>query len=116
MEQGGKECDKHLHKFMRETHEYGLVSNKNKCTVKQTSIVFFRCVYDVYRAHPGPEKVSAVHRDVGTQDSISTTEVPQIGNLPVTLHTLNLLLHCTPTWAVGEWNKVHLEQLLSGSI
>ena len=32
---------KHLHKFMRGTHEHGLGFNKDKCAVKQTSIVFF---------------------------------------------------------------------------
>ena len=32
------------------------------CAVKQTSIVFFRCVYDVNGAHPDPEKVSTVHK------------------------------------------------------
>ena len=45
-----------------------------------------------------------------------TTEVPQIGKLPVTLHTLTLLLHCTPTLATEERNQVYMEQLLSGSI
>ena len=35
-----KEHNKHLHKFLRVTHEHGLVFNKDKCAVKQTSIVF----------------------------------------------------------------------------
>ena len=57
-----KEHDKCLHKFMSVTHEHRLVFNKDKCAVKQTSIVFFRCVYDVNGTHPDPEKVSAVHK------------------------------------------------------
>ena len=35
-----KAHDKHLHKFMTVTCEHGLVFNKDKCAVKQTSIVF----------------------------------------------------------------------------
>ena len=35
-----REHDKHLHKFMRVTCEHGLVFNKDKCAVKQTSVVF----------------------------------------------------------------------------
>ena len=46
-----------------ESHnEHGLVFNKDKCAVNQTSVVFFRCVYDATGAHPDPEKVSAVHK------------------------------------------------------
>ena len=57
-----KEHDKCLHKFMRITHEDGLVFNKDKCAVKQTSVWFFRYVYDANGAHPDPEKVSAVNK------------------------------------------------------
>ena len=57
-----KEHDKYLHKFMSVAHEHGLVFNKYKCAVKQTSIVFFRCIYDANGAHTDPEKVSAVHK------------------------------------------------------
>ena len=57
-----KEHGKHFHKFMRVTCEHGLVFNKDKCAVKQTSIVFFGCVYDANGAQPDPEKVSAVHK------------------------------------------------------
>ena len=32
------------------------------------------------------------------------------------LYTLTLLLHCTPTWANEERNRVHMEQILSRSI
>ena len=96
------------------THEHGLVFNKDKCAVKQTSIVFFQCFYDADGAHPDPEKVSP--QDASTWDSNSTIEVAQIGYLPVTLHTITLLLHCTPMWATEERNRVHMEQLLSGSI
>ena len=46
---------------MRATHEHELVFNKDKCTVKQISIVFFGCVYDATGAHLDPEKVRAVH-------------------------------------------------------
>ena len=53
-----KEHNKHLHKFMRVTHEHGPVFNKDKCAIKQTSIVFFQCFYDANGAHPDPEKVS----------------------------------------------------------
>ena len=35
-----KEHGKHLHQFMTVAHEHGLVFNKDKCAVKQTSIVF----------------------------------------------------------------------------
>ena len=35
-----KEHDKCLHKFMSIAHEHGLVFNKNKCAVNQTSVVF----------------------------------------------------------------------------
>ena len=34
---------------------------QGKCAVKQTSVVFFRCISDATGAHPDPEKVSAVH-------------------------------------------------------
>ena len=57
-----KEHNKHLQKFMRVACEHGLVFNKDKCAVKQTSVVFFRCVYDATGAHPDPEKVSTVHK------------------------------------------------------
>ena len=57
-----KEHDKHLHKFLRVTHEHGIVFNNDKCAVKQTSMVSFGCVYDANGAHPDPEKVSAVHK------------------------------------------------------
>ena len=57
-----KEHDKCFHKFMRVTHEHGLVFKKDKCAVKQTFIVFFGCVYDANGAHTDPEKVSAVHK------------------------------------------------------
>ena len=40
----------------------GFVFNKEKCAVKQSSIVFFRCVYDANGAHPDPKKISAVHK------------------------------------------------------
>ena len=89
-----KEHNKHLHKFMRITHEHGLVFNKDKSAVKQNSRVFFQCFYDANGAHPDPEKVSP--QDASTWDINSTTEVAQIGSLPVTLHTLTLLLQCTP--------------------
>ena len=56
-----KEHDKHLHKFMRVTCEHGLVINKDKCAVKQTSVVFFGCVYDATGVHPDPKKVSTVY-------------------------------------------------------
>ena len=105
-----KEHDKHLHKFMRVTHEHRLVFNRDKCAVKQTSIVFFICVYDTTGTHPDPEKVNAVHKMPAPET------VPQIGNLPVTLSTITLLLHNTPMWAAEERNRVHLEQFLSGSI
>ena len=57
-----KEHDKHLHKFMRIGHEHGLVFNKDKSAVKQTSVVFLGCVYDATGVHFYPEKVSAVHK------------------------------------------------------
>ena len=47
---------------MRVSHEHGLVFNKDKCAVKQTSIVFLGCVYDANGTYPDPEKVSALHR------------------------------------------------------
>ena len=47
---------------MRVACEHGLVFNKDKCAVKQSSIVFFVCVYDTNGAHPDPKKVSAVHK------------------------------------------------------
>ena len=107
-----KEHDKHLHKFMSVTHEHGLVFIKDKCAVKQTSTVFFRCVYDANGAHPDPEKVSPVHIDASTQDSNSTTEVPQCGNLSVTLHTLTFLLHYTLTCdPLKKGKRAHMEQI-----
>ena len=39
-----------------------LSSKRDKYAVKQTSVVFFRCVYDATGAHPDPEKVSGVHK------------------------------------------------------
>ena len=62
-----KEHDKHVHKFVRFTCEHGLVFNKDKCAVKQTSVVFFKCVYDANGAHPNPKKVSAVHKMLASE-------------------------------------------------
>ena len=56
-----KEHDKCLHKFMWVAHEHGLIFNKDKCDVKQTSIVFL-CVYDATGTHSDPEKVSTIHK------------------------------------------------------
>ena len=111
-----KEHDKHLHKFIRVTCAHGLAFNTDMCAVKQTSVVFLGCVYDANGAYSDPKKGHCRTRDASTQDINSTTEVPQIGNLPITLHTITLLFPCTPTWAAEEMNRVHLEQLLSGSI
>ena len=61
---------KGLHKFMRLTLEHGLVFNKEKCAVKQTSIVFFRYVYDANGAHHDSEKVSAVHKMLAPETAI----------------------------------------------
>ena len=110
-----KEHDKCLHKFIRVTHVHGLVFNKVKCAVKQTSAVFFVCVYDANGDHPDPEKVSEVHNMLVTETATQLQKFLWLVNLPVTLHTLSLLLYCTPTWA-AERNRVHLEQQLSGSI
>ena len=85
--------------------EHGLVFNKDKCTVK-TDHSIFGCASDITWAHPDPEKVSAVHKMLAPGDNNLTTKVPQIGNLPVTLHTLTLLLHCTPKWAAEERNRI----------
>ena len=57
-----KKHDKHLHKFMRVAHEHGLVFNKYKCAVKQTSVVCFGHVYDTTGPNPNPEKVNTVHK------------------------------------------------------
>ena len=57
-----KEHDECPHKFMKVTHEYGLVFNKDKCAVKQTSLVFLGCAVDTIGTQPDPEKVSAVHK------------------------------------------------------
>ena len=53
-----KEHDKHLCKFMRVAH----VFNKDKCAAKQTSIVFFGCVYDANQVHDDPGKVGTIHK------------------------------------------------------
>ena len=53
-----KEHDICVHKFMRVACEHGLVFNKDKCAVKQASIVFFIWVYDTTGVHPDLEKVS----------------------------------------------------------
>ena len=47
---------------MRVSHDHGLVFNKDNSAVKWISVVFMRYVYDVNRAHPDPEKVSAVQK------------------------------------------------------
>ena len=57
-----REHDKVLNKFMTVACEQGIVFNKDMCAVKQTSMVFFGCVYDARGAHPDPEKVSAVYK------------------------------------------------------
>ena len=44
------EHDRRLHKFMKVTREHGVVMNKKKCEVKSSSVKFFECVYDKYRA------------------------------------------------------------------
>ena len=89
--------------------EHGLVFNKDKCAVTQTFTALFGCVYDANWAHPDPEKDSAVHKMPAHETAT------QFGNLPVTLHTLMLLLPCTPIWATEERNSVHMEQILSRS-
>ena len=48
---------------IHESHQWTWAClQQGKCTVKQTSVVFFGCVYDANGAHPDPEKVSAVHQ------------------------------------------------------
>ena len=84
-------------KFMRVIHvNMGFSSTRIHVTVKKTSVVFFGCVYDVNGAHPDPEKVSAVHKMPAPETATQLQKFPQIGNLPVTLHTLTLLLNCIP--------------------
>ena len=55
---------------MRIACKHGLVFNKDKCAVKQTSIVFFRCVYDADGVHLDPVKVSAVHKMPASETAI----------------------------------------------
>ena len=57
-----KEHGKHFHNFMSVACKHGLVFNKDKYALKQTYVVFFRCVYDANRAHHDTEKVSTVHK------------------------------------------------------
>ena len=56
-----KEHDKCLNKFMSHC-EHGLVFNKERSAVKQTSIVFLECVSDATGACLDPVKVSTVHK------------------------------------------------------
>ena len=111
-----KEHDKCLHKFMKVAHEHGLVFNKDKCAVKQTCVVFFRCVYDTTGAHPDHEKVSAVQKMPAPK---AATQLQKILGLVIYLSPFIPSLSsftAPPTWAAEERNRVHLEQLLSGSI
>ena len=48
--------------LIHEICPYGLVFNKDKCAIKQTSVVFFRFVYDANGAHPDTETVIVVHK------------------------------------------------------
>ena len=54
------ERDRKLHKFMKVTREHGLVQNKKKCEVKNSSVKFFGCVCDKHGTNPEPLKVSAI--------------------------------------------------------
>ena len=47
-----EEHDQNLHRFMRVTHEHGLVFNGDECDVKKDSVTFFGTVYDTDGAHP----------------------------------------------------------------
>ena len=105
-----KEHDKCLQKLMRVTSKHGLVFNKDKYAVKQISIVFFGCVCDASGANPDPEKVSAVHK------MLAPEAANQLQKFLGLVTYLSPFLHCTPMWAAEERNRIHLEQLLSGSI
>ena len=91
-----KEHDKHLHKFMSVDHEHGLVFNKDKCAVKQTSIVFL----DVSMM---PMELILILKMLvkSTQCQHPRQQLnyrsSSVWYLPVTLHTLTPLLQCTPT-------------------
>ena len=93
----------------------GLSSTRISVLSNRPPSCFWMCLWCQWSSS-WPWKAQDSLQDASTCDSNSTTEVPWIGNLPVTLHTLTLLLHCTPTWAAEEWNRVHLELLLSWSI
>ena len=100
---------------MTVAHEYGLVFNKDKYAVKQTCVVFLDESMNALELTL-TLKGQCSPQDACSWDSNSTTKVPWIGNLPVTLHTLTLPLYHTSTWAAEERNRVHLEQHLSQSI
>ena len=74
-----REHAKHLHKFMRVTHEHGLVFNKDKCALKQTFVVFLGCVYDATGAHPDPEKATAVHKMLTPETAIQLQKFLRLG-------------------------------------
>ena len=109
-----QEHDKHLHKFMRVTCEHRLVFKKDKCGVKETSVVFFGCVCDANGAHPDPEKVSTVHKmwapETATQVKKALWLVTYLSPFIPSLSSFTAPLHgLLKKWTEFIWNNSYQE-------
>ena len=55
-----EEHDANLHHLMTRAREGGLIFNKEKCTIKQTSIHFFALIFNETGAKPDPARLDAI--------------------------------------------------------
>ena len=55
-----EEHDANLHHLMTRAREGGLIFNKEKCTIKQTSIHFFGLIFNETGAKPDPARLDAI--------------------------------------------------------
>ena len=55
-----KEHVENLHNLRLVARQHGLVSNLDKCHIKETKITFFSMLFDAEGVHPDPEKMEAI--------------------------------------------------------
>ena len=49
-----------MRKLIERAHEYGILFNPDKCSLKSDSVMFFECLYDKSAIRPDPAKVEAI--------------------------------------------------------
>ena len=110
------EHDRRLHKSMKVTREHGLVLNKKKCEVKSNSVNFFSCVYNKYRAHPDPPKVSAIKEMPAPQNKRRASELPWNGNISLTILPITIFSHSNTQRTSEDQCWIQLEHYISSHI